>query len=255
MPQPLRLWQAALSYLAGHHSSVQPESGENHGFWVPPSACLVSAENDNRKGLLFVGWLRLRKVVLFQLSCSTCHPLRWSLKKWRTMLLMVGEGRPSDQGNTVASKQRKTLRADLESSLKEAEVQLDLENLIGGQARWMDKEVKGLPPPRIAREILWELCEVNFRNDVLALDKHLDTSGMNLLDRQDLVGKCWIGTSSDVDCSTSTQAGIGASVVAMRLDYLRAMYQVVATWRCWRSSQPISTATTFGSLLIVLRRL
>lgn len=147
------------------------------------------------------------------------------------MLLMVGEGRPSDQGNTVASKQRKTLRADLESSLKEAEVQLDLENLIGGQARWMDKEVKGLPPPRIAREILWELCEVNFRNDVLALDKHLDTSGMNLLDRQDLVGKCWIGTSSDVDCSTSTQAGIGASVVAMRLDYLRAMYQVVATWR------------------------
>ncbi|KIK54140.1 hypothetical protein GYMLUDRAFT_102482, partial [Collybiopsis luxurians FD-317 M1] len=182
----------ALKYLAGYHSA-RPEDGGHYNFWLPPARCLLSPENDQKKGLLFVGWLRIRDLILFLLSNPGCSPLQLSNKQWRTLLNVCARSDLSQDDGTKGAARRKEVREQLEKGLEKSNVFLRVENLFTKTVSWKGTVITGLPSAEITREILWELCELNFRNELMALDRFVDNSGMTPLQRQDMLDRCWCG--------------------------------------------------------------
>jgi hypothetical protein len=87
-----------------------------------------------------------------------------------------------------------------------------------------------VPPQDIAREILWELCELNFRTDFIALDRVLDQSKMREVDRRQLLEKCWEGPTLVIDMGDAGR-GLGAGDPRVRMGYLRCFHAIVRTWR------------------------
>lgn len=229
MPEPHPTWQAALNYLAGYHTSI-PREEVVAGYWVPPARCILSPEDDEKKGKLIVGWLRLREVLAFQLTSSSCKPLQWTNKQWRTMLLVAGGTALSEDGNSAAANQRRVLREGLEKALEQSGIHVKLENLLERQASWKNIPVNELPDVDMVKEILWELNEICFRNDFRSLDNRLDRSGQNLMNRQDAIDQCWAGTPSYVELSPGS-TGLGSSHWRDRLVYLKALHRVMRTWQ------------------------
>ncbi|KAF9256150.1 hypothetical protein L218DRAFT_1028028 [Marasmius fiardii PR-910] len=60
-------------------------------------------------------------------------------------------------------------------------------------------------PPEVIREMLWELYELNFHQDLVALDNCLDKSGMNLSARCTALDACWFGSRDHADSSAVNQ--------------------------------------------------
>ncbi|KIK53446.1 hypothetical protein GYMLUDRAFT_118524, partial [Collybiopsis luxurians FD-317 M1] len=184
----------ALKHLAGHHTS-RSEEGGHYNYWAPPARCLLSPDSDDKKARLFKGWLRIRDIVLFLLSDVNCTPFCLSNKEWRT-LLQVCSGHELNEGDgSRNASHRRNVREHFKTALEKSQVQLDVNNLFGKTPTWKGSEVIGLLDPDTAREILWELCELNFRSDVLALDRHLDRSNASVLERQDMLDQCWNGSA------------------------------------------------------------
>ncbi|KIK55742.1 hypothetical protein GYMLUDRAFT_175074 [Collybiopsis luxurians FD-317 M1] len=89
MPTPICCWETALKHLAGYHTPL-PEAGGHYNYWAPPARCLLLPDSDEKKALLFKGWLRIQDLILFLLSDVSCMPVRLSNKEWRTLLRMCG---------------------------------------------------------------------------------------------------------------------------------------------------------------------
>ncbi|KAJ3736828.1 hypothetical protein DFJ43DRAFT_1149938 [Lentinula guzmanii] len=89
--------------------------------------------------------------------------------------------------------------------------------------------IKAGPLLSDAREILWDLNELNFRQELLLLDRQLDRSGMLPFDRELCLEECWVGSIQQSDISRAGQ-GLGAPSVQDRVPYLRALHRVMSTW-------------------------
>ncbi|KAF5379938.1 hypothetical protein D9757_010256 [Collybiopsis confluens] len=98
--------------------------------------------------------------------------------------------------------------------------------------RWNGETIKPSSPisPNIVKQMLWELAELNFRHDLVMLDKRVDLSHMGRTDRERLLSMCWEG---DLQCADFWKAedGIGSSDIKKRYSYLRSLHHVMTTWR------------------------
>ncbi|KAK1228821.1 hypothetical protein PQX77_008132 [Marasmius sp. AFHP31] len=98
-----------------------------------------------------------------------------------------------------------------------------------------------LPSPQIVCEIMHELFELNFRQEMVILDAQLDVSGMPTFDRQCLLDACWVG-STDCLPNVGHSGGLGDDSFRGCLPYLAALYKVMSTWRI---SKPIELLDPF----------
>ncbi|KIK55619.1 hypothetical protein GYMLUDRAFT_62386 [Collybiopsis luxurians FD-317 M1] len=171
------------------YHTSHPEDGGHYNYWVPPTHCLLSVQSDEKKAKLFMGWLRIQELCLFLLSNAKCSPLRLSNKEWRTLLL----------------------------------------NLFTKSVQWKGTEVKGLPHAETAYEILWELCELNFRSGFVALNRQLDESTISALEHQSMLDQCWNGTAAYLDLFTMRQELGGQSIFELAA-FVQALHTVMKTW-------------------------
>jgi hypothetical protein len=229
MPVVVRPWEIALKHLAGYHTA-RPEDGGHYNYWLPPARCLLSPQSDEKKAKLFTGWLRIRELCLFLLSDSKCSPFRLSNKEWRTLLLVCGGCELDEDGGTRNANHRHNVRERLERALQRSDVQLDVQNLFTKSVQWKGIEINGLPDTNIAREILWELCELNFRSDFVALDRQMDESAVSALERQEIVDRCWNGTAAYIDL-LAMRSDLGERSVFERAAFVKALHTAMKTWR------------------------
>ncbi|KAJ3963247.1 hypothetical protein EV361DRAFT_766941, partial [Lentinula raphanica] len=82
----------------------------------------------------------------------------------------------------------------------------------------------------IASQILWEIFELSFRQEFIALDRILDNSDLPLPQRNALLDACWVGSRDKVDVAKAEE-GLAASPIQKRLPYIRAVYEVMRTWK------------------------
>ncbi|KIK52154.1 hypothetical protein GYMLUDRAFT_251498 [Collybiopsis luxurians FD-317 M1] len=82
----------------------------------------------------------------------------------------------------------------------------------------------------IGREIIWELQELGFQNNLITLDKHVDESKMRPAERRALLNGCWEGMASYVDICMASK-GLGAPLMKGHWPYLRALHRVMRTWK------------------------
>ncbi|KAF9256938.1 hypothetical protein L218DRAFT_158860 [Marasmius fiardii PR-910] len=88
-----------------------------------------------------------------------------------------------------------------------------------------------MPPPEVIWEMLWELYELNFCQDLVALDNCLDESGMNLSARCTALDACWFGSRDHIDSSAVNQ-GLAFPDAETRIKRLKALYKLMRSWSC-----------------------
>ncbi|KAF5341449.1 hypothetical protein D9758_014733 [Tetrapyrgos nigripes] len=224
MPQSIDNWRIALEELATHNQSLAAPEGVNRGYALPPADLFVTTGNPSTAATLFRNYLKLKDIFIYRLSYSS---KRYSKKQWRQLLTIDEE--QEIRSDTRTGKQRLEMQTPLKSMVSRNTVQFD--QLSSVPVTWRGETIDGIQvPPTIAKEIIWELYELNFRQDLVALDAQLDESNMSLPERQNLLGRCWIGAREYTDCQKA-QDGLASTDPTKRSQILGALHKIMTTWR------------------------
>lgn len=180
MPKAVPVLVKALGILASRNAVPRRDEMTNGGFVVPPPRCIVSPTQEHIVAILFRSWLKVRDAVLSKLR-SPDVPIKLSNKCWRNLLDVSG-GLNTGSASTARSGTRHAeMRELLEHSFG-----IDKGGSFMDAPTYWEGElvVSGvLPDVKVAKAIVWELCELNFRHELKALDGILDKSGMTWTDR------------------------------------------------------------------------
>ncbi|KAJ3963567.1 hypothetical protein EV361DRAFT_781217, partial [Lentinula raphanica] len=77
--------------------------------------------------------------------------------------------------------------------------------------------------------ILWEISELSFRQDLIALDRGVDQSGQSLIEPNALLDRCWVGSRNRADIGEGE--GLAASDISERAPYIRALHELMQSWK------------------------
>ncbi|KAJ3791914.1 hypothetical protein GGU11DRAFT_670027, partial [Lentinula aff. detonsa] len=164
---------------------------------LPLPRLLASPIKPEMQSRFFLAWVHIRDFFIYLLSRDSFSPL--SNKKWRSLLdIMSGES-SGENSKTKAGKQHAEMKEMLEKFVAGAESvtfqlkPLSKDNVTGHFNGRLVIFIKAGPLLSDAREILWDLNELNFQQELLSLDRQLDRSGMLPFDRQLRLEECWVG--------------------------------------------------------------
>ncbi|KIK62155.1 hypothetical protein GYMLUDRAFT_120693, partial [Collybiopsis luxurians FD-317 M1] len=194
MPTAIDSWERALRILSDHNQALCPPPGVNSAFWVPPVRNIISPVSPETVRLLFQGWLRLHEMVITQLGGGS--PLHLTSKQWRSLLEVAGWRYGEPDTPTTTGKRRSEM-GQLFNQLCYSSATPGIEDISRRLVSWngtplvLHEEI----PPHIGREIIWEILELGFRNDLVMLDSMLNDSSMNPAERRSLLNACWEGTA------------------------------------------------------------
>ncbi|THU89805.1 hypothetical protein K435DRAFT_593090, partial [Dendrothele bispora CBS 962.96] len=143
------------------------------GYFVPQPVSLISSDNEPRRAYLISSWVKLRPIFLWILA----HPgetSRIALKgpQWRSILdLASGLEYKAGPHTSKTHVEMEHLLQKLVSDGRHGVV-LDLRKLPASPAYWQGQQLSldKQPPVEVTRQILWELYEVSFRLEMMALD-------------------------------------------------------------------------------------
>ncbi|KAJ6624651.1 hypothetical protein B0H10DRAFT_1942958 [Mycena sp. CBHHK59/15] len=209
MPTTITPWATALAAI---DRSRPPSCGIDKPqlYVMPEPALLASPEEEPRRRMLYHHYRLLRDALMFRLADrSQRHPLL-TTQQWRDIL----QGKVNKQGMDGARAQARS--ASLEDLLRPAFSACGIQTLTE-----FPVPPEAVPPMNVhsTKELLWELAEINFRYEFLALDAR--ASG---LERSDLC---------------RSQRGLAARESMDRLPYLLCMAGLMRNWAvpCERPKQ------------------
>ncbi|KAJ3826070.1 hypothetical protein F5880DRAFT_1610533 [Lentinula raphanica] len=228
-------WSRALALHST--STVQPPEIAEPGYFLPPPRLIDGPINATTRSFYYRNWLKIRPVILHNLN-GLETPVRLSAKRWRCLLDVVG-GYPSKSGQSEPTKNstyRAEMRPLLEKLIQKKQPRIPTIDITDPtpqieefHGQLVDCRIE--PPSReIASQILWEICEISFRQELVALDRHLDDSGLSLPKRDAMLNMCWRGSRYQADI-TDLEGGLAASDIQKRTPYIRALHQLMRSWR------------------------
>jgi hypothetical protein len=227
MPLPLQNWASAFRSLFDHNLARHPPAGLNPGYSLPPVRNILSPTKPETVRLLFHGWLRIRETILTRLNGPS---MSLPSKQWRCLLEVAGWKYGHEDVATVTGRRHSDMRDLLKrfSNISSSDNEdFSLRPVSWRGASFAPSESLTV---QVGQEVIWELQELGFRNDLIALDKRLDNSGMNAAERRGLLNSCWEGTASFVDIRVASQ-GLGAPTLQGRWPYLRTLHRVMRSWK------------------------
>ncbi|KAL0566025.1 hypothetical protein V5O48_015989 [Marasmius crinis-equi] len=225
-PPSVPAWSQALESLSHHNTNSPPPPGCDRGYFLPPARVFANVGHPAKQIVLLRSWLKIRDVTLFRLSCSPAH---MSAKDWKAYI-EVGGGDTSRISDTQTGKVQKQMYDLITGFLATHQLGVEFSKLPGLSALWKGQPIPEttLPSTRVVHEILYELNELAFRQELVALDEELDTSGgSDQGHRYDLLDSCWKGERTRV----SGYDGLGSESLEDRLPYLEALRAVMMTWK------------------------
>ncbi|THU82091.1 hypothetical protein K435DRAFT_872672 [Dendrothele bispora CBS 962.96] len=228
-PPAVSAWGTALSELSPFHDVRVPEK---LGTYLPLPESLLSSNSEQTQAYLIATWIKLRPLFLWLLSNAGSNPLNLKGHQWRS-ILDLGHGLQYNEGSgTATSQKHKEMEKLLRQHLADRRhcVDLTLETIPTADVEWRGEALSQdrLPRPEVAREILWELYEINFRMELLMLDRTLLPQAEWGLRQNDL-SDCWLGLPFHVNLDNGG-SGLGSPSFLQRLPYTRALYYVVRAW-------------------------
>ncbi|KAJ8094114.1 hypothetical protein PM082_023322 [Marasmius tenuissimus] len=224
------VWVEALQAV---DRSRRPKKSDvpNGGYCFPDPGMILFAPPEKRARLLRK-WLQYRSVLVFRhtMQDSNIASRAWSPRQWQLLLAMTDD-HPSKEGSFVAQEravvQELLGRCLTHYGLTHVQTQTDQNSFTW---RKESRPVTHLSDPQQVREIVWELFELNFRFEFLALDcKH---SGTYVI-RPELL-RCFAGTPTAGDFThmdfQSAHCGPAAREAKERDAYLIKMCEVFGSW-------------------------
>ncbi|KAF9230549.1 hypothetical protein BU15DRAFT_83492 [Melanogaster broomeanus] len=170
IPPPNTFFQRAMKYVIKDASRVHPGLVDP-GYRFPDPPLLVTSDNPRRKKLFIANWLTSRPLWMSRVDHDP--PAKFpSPQMWRDFLISIqAENVETTPSGTFAATSR---RAALEVFGEDVVVRTRGWRT-GDTVSWrgMDISFDSLadPPVLLAKQILWELYELNFRYELYALDR------------------------------------------------------------------------------------
>ncbi|KAJ7025082.1 hypothetical protein C8F04DRAFT_1269563 [Mycena alexandri] len=224
MPTTISPWASALAAVDRRRP---PSCGVDlpQLYVMPEPALLASPEDEVRRRTLYHHYRLLRDALIFRLAYGDQPHALLTTQQWRDIL----QGKVTKQGKTGTRAQARS--ASLEDLLRPAFNACGIDDLTGFPV-WPD----AVPPLHVnsAKELLWELAEINFRYEFLALDAR--ASG---LDRPDQCRRCFASTRLIGMDLHESQRGLAALETDERLPYLLCIAGLMRDWSvpCERPKQ------------------
>ncbi|KAJ3834093.1 hypothetical protein F5878DRAFT_665074 [Lentinula raphanica] len=233
MPPAVPVWSRALSVLSTYNQSLRRPETIDCGYFLPPPRLLDGPATASLRAFYYRSWLKLRPMILQTLN-GLREPVNLTAKRWRSLLDVVG-GHPAEKTEkTKNAVYRNEMRIVLENLVAKTDSRSFRVNVSKPQAEEFAGQLIDCstepPSSEVASSILWEIFELSFRQEFVALDRLLDNSGLPLPQRNALLDACWVGPRHKVDVAKAGE-GLAASDIHKRLPYIRAVHQVMRTWK------------------------
>jgi hypothetical protein len=214
MPLPIPVWRDALKAV----QRDEPPASYNTRYLFPEAAIFAST-NEARRAKFFATWNVFRPACILRIFSADSSASPLSGQQWRDFLL-DGLLACSHEPNLV--RQRDEVKAILADALHE--LQIDF----------------GPPPsnhcPTVpvdeAQKTLWELTELNFRFELLSLDKRASgsSSQRDEHERQAMVLECFKVPSLLIADAGLANTGLQAHDWQERLPFLLALRALMRDW-------------------------
>ncbi|KAJ7226465.1 hypothetical protein B0H12DRAFT_1240600 [Mycena haematopus] len=192
MPDYIPEWRNALASVNTHRPS-HPRSLDDGKYMFPDIAIFCTANSDDRKARYFTIWNLLRDALIYRVfgTAGRHLPVPFRTQDWRDILngdmfkLNSEPQVPAKRGLTKNHAKILSLEKILAPCLAHAGVSLDPNN----------QPIHMMLPSTVqARACLWEISELNFRLEFIALDKRLHVAESHGSEaREGLVHSCFPG--------------------------------------------------------------
>lgn len=249
MPDTLTAWREAMA--AVDLSAIAKPQSEMWGYWIPEPGLLLRPSTEDRLHRYVINWVRLRPAWLYLLRLREARLTRVPTQWWRDILYGNSGKAENDETKRTAQRWR-----EIEEVFGLAFDRVDLDPSPSGAPRWHNKIISALNTA-VCRPIIWEVCELGFRHELLALDRLLVPSrgaGMTEEHREELLGNVFPdgGVYSVHDLPTPDKdvgvtRGLWADLPHLRVASLEAFRLVLVRWPCCPPS--IHAASPIGGHL------
>jgi hypothetical protein len=214
MPLPIPVWRDALKAVG--RDEVPASYRTRYLF---PEAAIFASTNEARRAKFFATWNVFRPACILRVFSAESLASPLSGQQWRDFLL---DGLLARSQVPSVARQREQVKAIFADVLDELHIDF-------------------CPPPSNhfptvpvdeAQKILWELTELNFRFELLALDKHASGSSTHRdeNERQAMVLKCFDVASLVAADVRQANSGLQAHDWQERLPFLLALRALMRDW-------------------------
>lgn len=165
MPPALPAWESAMRSV--DRSAPAKRQEDLWGYWIPEPALLLGPQQVERTRRYLVNWLRVRAAWLYLLSHPDARVTRVQPQWWRDYL----NGDVAEQNAQDGTRRSKRL----EQVKAVFQVALDTQHYVSSpqsQVHWFTFRVSDLSPA-LCPFIIWEVHEIGFRYELMALDRLL----------------------------------------------------------------------------------
>jgi hypothetical protein len=184
----------------------------------------LAAGHGWRRDSYFTTWLKYRTALIYRLSSDDFDGKPMPNAVWRNFLTQ--ESLQKASSSSKGTKLRELAQDFLQNCLNVDGVHFKEPSC--DELQWNGRVVETLTDLE-REEIVWELCELNFRFELLALDSRATTIPESK--RQTLVSECFPGNSLLVADLGSANHGLASHSWEERALYLHAMKRLMMTWR------------------------
>ncbi|SJK98907.1 uncharacterized protein ARMOST_02183 [Armillaria ostoyae] len=233
LPVPVPVWRTAVETTSADKSRCHPEAriGEANGYIFPRPDIFVNTQSDIKMHTIMQAWLRLRPSLLARVSCTAYSAQPLPHQAWRTVLNIdwLTKKRHEHPSNLpTKSRKRQDQAVDFLAGCN-GEMKISTDFNLSGPVFWNGEEYSTLSD-NDRREVLWELAELNFRFEMVALDARAAQNGGNLhlLLCSIPYGKTMPFVSVDIG---SANHGLGHPSWQQRAPYVFALMNAMRSWR------------------------
>ncbi|KAI1788510.1 hypothetical protein LXA43DRAFT_894450 [Ganoderma leucocontextum] len=226
MPPPLGIWERVMAGV-DLAKPARPQS-EIWGYWIPEPGLLLRPQSADRRKRYIYNWLRIRAAWLYVLRLrearATLLPTQW----WRDFL--YGDTGRTDRRHDTRNAQRQD---SMTQAFQLAFQQADYDLTSTAPVTWFKTRLPTLDE-RLCPLIIWEVCELGFRHELLALDRLLVPGRDGNFDeeqREELLGRIFVDHSPFCVADLPTErAGLSGPTPFHRVPYLESFRRVMARW-------------------------
>ncbi|TFK58126.1 hypothetical protein BDN72DRAFT_907053, partial [Pluteus cervinus] len=240
-----KAWATALQNVNRHGLPTQHQThnGIDLCYTFPEAAGVDATTNLDRRSSMMKMWLRWRPALLYCFANSNSNTTPMAAGVWKEFLaidfLEAGaEKRKKKNGAApvpVQSKKSEFAKNFYQSLLNEGGVCIPDSTNSSHPITWRGKSFDTLVVSDFT-EILWEINELNFRFEFMALDSQLynpsSPSHQDSQNHQDLVNACFPAASGSllsVDVSKAN-SGMASPILLQRSQVILAIRHIMQTW-------------------------
>ncbi|KAI1788155.1 hypothetical protein LXA43DRAFT_666034 [Ganoderma leucocontextum] len=226
MPPPIPSWSEALA--AVDRSAPARASDELWGYWIPEPALVLGPKDDERQSRYLMNWVRARPIWLYLLHVPETRACRVPPQFWRSFL----NGVPDDPTSTTRNGRR---LIEIKNVFGDVFREEDVDPATDAAVTWHGRHFQSVPDA-LAAAVIWEMFELGFRYELLALDRFLRppecASRPEEARREDLLGKIFPGDwLRAVDALPSPDCNsLFAPLPHRRIHALNTLHTVLTRW-------------------------